>query len=157
MNMRLLLTLSALLLLASCETTSSRLTHQAVEQVWVGRNSDAFFAQYGLPAATYQTSTGDKIHTWKSEVVSMSMPGTVTTDVQPGFTDDTVLVTTTSSPGSTLSSYCVLLVHTTAGNRIKSIDIQKDTDGVIKFSRFDEIFSKDPEVKAVKQGLKAAQ
>ena len=48
--------------LAGCTTTED--ANNAIQSQWIGRSTDAFFAQYGPPIRSYPMNSGGTIYTW---------------------------------------------------------------------------------------------
>ena len=65
--------LASALLLAACTTTQG-VTDRLGER-YTGRHIDQFFLSYGSPISEYALSNGDKFYTWRSDVNSVTLPG----------------------------------------------------------------------------------
>lgn len=124
-------------LLSSCSTTSSTLP--ALNRAYVGKNSDEFFVRHGPPASEYELNSGGKIYKWNSSLVSYSMPATATHTGNVGPYGN-YYGTSSASGGGSLDLYTILRITTDPKDRIKSIEIEKDTIGKWTLSRFSEIF-----------------
>ncbi len=124
-------------LLSSCSTTSSTLP--ALNRAYAGKNSDDFFVRHGSPASEYKLNSGGKIYKWNSSLVSYNIPATTTHTGNVGPYGNYYGTSTTSGGGS-LDVYTILRIKTDPADRIRSIEIEKDTIGKWTLSRFSELF-----------------
>ena len=132
-----LILLFVVLVLGGC--TTSQMAFDSISQQWMGRHSDDFFTQYGMPFQSYKLDNGGMLVGWSSGVRSLTMPETTTYrgSVSPSGSFYGVADT---SGGGTMDLVCVLQIRTDGQRRITGITITKDTWGMWETSACNEVF-----------------
>lgn len=125
------------LMVAGCVTTTEQ-ADAVLKSSWVGKNADQFFGQHGLPSKQYTTSAGGRLYEW-SDQSSITMPGSATTTVTPGY-GGLFIAQTSYSPATSIRIACQVSIEADAKNVIRAIRASGDTLGKWQASRCHEIF-----------------
>ena len=156
--MRSLLAVAMAVALAGCTTTDD--ANNSIQSQWIGRSTDAFFAQYGPPVRSFPMNSGGTIYTWHggdtsrtvapvyrdmtdaekdaakrgpSTIINIATDGSSFQSAPPGK----VLVT----PGRSDQLSCEAQITTDVSGVITDIKATRDSDGEgFSLSRCAEVF-----------------
>ena len=132
----LLLSIFATPILSACTTTKEIQNNLRVS--WVGKNTDQFFIRYGIPTNSIKLNNGDSLFGYNNSE-SVTIPSTTTTNAVSGPSGQ-IAVYSTTTPSSEIASECNLQITASPNGIIKNIEIRKDSLGLWKLSRCDEVF-----------------
>ena len=106
----------------------------------MGKHSDVFFTQHGMPYQAYQLDHAGMLFAWSSRVRSVTMPSTTPYSGTAG-PYGMYSGTATTHGEATLEVVCALQIRTDANRIITGITIMRDTVGWWETSRCNELFN----------------
>lgn len=155
--MKIVAAVFGLAVLVGCTTTED--ANKAIQSQWIGRPSDQFFSQYGMPLSSFTLDNGGTIYRWRGGVTTQNIPAqyrtvddgadkdegyeeTTTTVTEPDY-GTTVTETTTTrvslgrnrprqvlvSPARTETLFCEAQITVDQAGIVQNIQATNDTTG----------------------------